>query len=308
MTLAALLLVACSPTDSDAKPADNTAPTGDSADTGEPGDTGAEPFAADELEDTLEALLASAMQVSAPAVIAAYQAGMAGADATCPTFYETDTSRYWSDVCTAESGTRFDGGGGLYEDTSAADGARYVTTTVLSEGTIRPPDAAALTLDGQVTVSRADADDGSYVTHSSLVYGTFTLDDGGPDWLRSGLEAQLVVSGQYQPASGGRAGYLDGGLFAMEGAFPDVLFDGLLLVDAAAGGACPTEPGGVITVKDAETGDWWDITFDGAASLDGAVVDPARCDGCGEVRLYGELLGEVCLDFSALTNWGEAPW
>lgn len=103
---------------------------------------------------------------------------------------------------------------------------------------------AALPLDGQLTVSRADADDGSYVSRGSLVYGTFTLDDGGPDWLRSGLEAQLVGSGQYRPASDGRAGYLNGGLFAMEGAFPDVLFDDLLLVDAAAGGACPTEPGG----------------------------------------------------------------
>lgn len=329
MTTAATLffLVACSPPevldDTGGKAGDDTSAdsgTDTSADSGT--DTGADSgtdtgtdsgtdtgaFPAEELADALEALLAFSMQVSAPSVLEPYQARMAGASDTCPTFYESDSGRYWSDACTAESGARFEGGGALIEETSADAGTTSVTTALVADAVMRSPEGAALTLDGQVTALRTDADDGSYQSHLSLVLGTFTLEGAEASWLLTELQVDLLVQGRYAPPTDGRAAYLDGGLFDMDGAYPEVFFEGLLIADAASGGACPTEPGGVIAVKDARTGEWWDITFDGETALGGGVEDPARCDGCGEVRLYGELLGEVCLDFSALTDWGEAPW
>ena len=59
-------------------------------------------------------------------------------------------------------------------------------------------------------------------------------------------------------------------------------------------------------MRDSE-GEWYDVNFQGPP-YQGARVLPNDCDGCGQVYYRGELLGEVCPDFSILTDWEDRPW
>jgi hypothetical protein len=99
---------------------------------------------------------------------------------------------------------------------------------------------------------------------------------------------------------------VDGGVSGFDGEIGAVVFDAVLLVDAGWGGACPSEPGGVISVRDVQGG-WYDILLDGPAEW-GGTSDPDLCDGCGEAFYRGESIGSVCADFPALLGWEGTPW
>ena len=66
------------------------------------------------------------------------------------------------------------------------------------------------------------------------------------------------------------------------------------------------EPGGTIGVRVAD-GSWYDVQFHGPTDAKPEVA-PKDCDGCGDAFYRGEPLGTVCVDFSAWTGWGAAPW
>jgi hypothetical protein len=74
------------------------------------------------------------------------------------------------------------------------------------------------------------------------------------------------------------------------------------MLSTASGSECSSEPGGTVSVRDAE-GEWYDVTFQGPVS-GSSTSFPAECDGCGEVWFRGAPIGDVCPDLSTLQTWG----
>ena len=99
---------------------------------------------------------------------------------------------------------------------------------------------------------------------------------------------------------------VDGGLSGLGGDLDTVVFDAVTIFDESLGSTCPTEPGGVVSVRDV-SGDWYDVVFDGPTEY-GDESDPDLCDGCGAAYYRGEYLGQVCSDFTGMLDWEGTPW
>ncbi|MFN7145156.1 MAG: hypothetical protein ACK4YP_15370, partial [Myxococcota bacterium] len=239
-------------------------------------------------------------------VFPAYDAVMVGAEESCPAYYDYNGSQYWYDQCTSSAGTKFSGYSfyQLYDNYDAGDGAVYNGEALYGVAEIVTPDGHSFSAGG--TAYNLVATGAGYTYYSSVLTGSFAYD--GPEaagtWLGSGISPDLTLVGYATEA--GNYMNIDGGLSGMGGQLDTVVFDTVVIFDGALGSACPTEPGGVISVRD-DVGYWYDVVFDGPADY-GEAAEARLCDGCGAAYFRGEPLGDVCVDFSALLDWEVAPW
>ena len=67
------------------------------------------------------------------------------------------------------------------------------------------------------------------------------------------------------------------------------------------------EPAGTLSLREAESGAWWDIVFHGRREADES-VEISQCDGCGDAWYQGARQGQVCVDARALLEWNTTPW
>lgn len=272
-------------------------------------------LAPEELEAAVEEAVARAFTLNASPVFPAYAAAMAGAEAGCPDWYEADGNVYWYDQCTASTGARFEGYSfyQVYADTPSGDGGFLDGEAVYGVAQVTTADGHTFEAGGSAyaySVDYYDAD-GVTVAYSAIasaVAGAFLWD--GPEadgtWLGSAISPDLSMYALIAPAYDARGAWLDGGLSGLGGAVDTVVFEDLFLYDAVLGSTCPTEPGGLVSVRDGN-GDWYDVLFDGPAEY-GATSDVALCDGCGVAFFRGEEVGTVCADFGPLLAWEASPW
>lgn len=308
-----LLLAACAPAKT--TPGGDTEGTEDTAVTPAPyiveeEDPPQADFSAEQITAAILNAMTAAKGIHAAPVFDAYQAVMDGQDGGCPNYYEQDGNEYWYDYCTSDAGVTYNGYSFYYayDNYDVGDGLIYNGGALY--GVAQVTDAAGHTFEagGSAVEVVADAADGSYRMWQSQVQGSFAWDGPGGEgtWLAEGLAPDLIMYAYYLPAYEGHAFFLDGAVSGLGGDFDVVVFDSATIFDANAGGGCSIEPSGVVSVRDGE-GNWYDVLFDGPVEW-GGDFDAAACDGCGSAWFRGEEVGQACLDFSALTDWGTAPW
>lgn len=263
-------------------------------------------LSAADLEGSIEAAIDLALSLNATPVFPAYAVAMAAAETGCPSYYESEGNVYWYDQCTTSAGASFAGYSfyQLYDQYDAGDGAVYDGEAVYGVAQVRTADGHTFEAGGSAYALVATAE--TYTYHASVIAGSFAWD--GPEaagtWLGDGVAPDVTLVAYVTEY--GDLVQIDGGLSGMGGQLDTVVFDMLTLYEAGLGSTCPTEPGGVVSVRDS-AGNWYDVVFDGPTEYGGA-SDPDLCDGCGAAYFRGEPLGEVCVDFTTLLDWEVSPW
>jgi hypothetical protein len=305
--LLALLAAGCAPVEPDVTPAEVEEPAPYIFDEEAPPVADLE---AGDLEAAIESAIALSLTLNAAPIFPAYDAAMVGAEESCPAYYDYQGSQYWYDTCTASTGARYSGYSfyQLYDGYDAGDGSVYDGQTVYGVAEIVTPDGYTYEAGG--SAQNLVATGPGYTYFSSVIAGSFAWD--GPEaagtWLETGVSPDITLLGYVIPESGNYI-MLDGGLSGLGGDLDTVVFDAVVLFDFAgpSGSPCPTEPGGVVSVRDG-VGNWYDVVFDGPSEYGLEMSDPALCDGCGSAWFRGEPIGEVCADFTSLLDWEVSPW
>jgi hypothetical protein len=251
-----------------------------------------------DLEDVANELNAALSEIwiynTVPA-FRAYDSLLARADSRCPEFTSGGTAQYWSDNCTTSAGVAFDG----YISNYGSDRGGGMQ----GSATIKTPEGYTFRLTGEITYNASSSE--TQGTWSSTIDGTVAWDgeEGQGTWLDgTGPGSKMNLYAHTDPYEGSEV-LLSGGVVEMEGAVEALVFLGesALYED----GLCPQELSGDVSAL--VNGIWIDLFFDGPATLDGE-IDADLCDGCGEAWAEGYLLGEICLDFGVLFDWGDAPF
>jgi hypothetical protein len=311
-------LVACR-TDGAPAPADARADaTGDgpSAYEWQPDEGAAPSFDAATVEAALADVVDGMMTIGAAPVLDTYAGLMDQADEMCPAWYEQDGNVFWYAQCTAGSGTYFDGYGftNVYAGAElfGEGGGLWDATVVSGAATIRDEDGHTFHLGGQVYDGTGWHEDGRLLWVSNVL-GGFTWDGEGADetWLGAGISPGLLLYAiRYPEEAGfgvtGNYLYADGTVGGLGDAATGADLTGFSLISESLGVPCELEPGGTMSIRDAD-GVWWDVAFDLKAT-DTAWVLEGECDGCGAVYRDGDYQGEVCADFSPLLDWTDRPW
>lgn len=269
-------------------------------------------FDQDRVEEALQVAIDEVLWTAATPVLDGYAAGMAYAEADCPTLYDVDGNTVWYDYCTTSAGATFSGYGFyyLYENADAfGDGVLYDGAVVSGLGEIISPDGDAVVVGG--TAGLLEGSTETYDVYISLVQGSFSWDGDGAEhtWLDEGLQPSLQVYAVVAPDYDAHVLTVTGGLDGLTDAsgqrldLATVSLNDISIADEVVGSPCDQEPGGSIALRDG-SGTWFSIAFD----IDEDNVLTGRCDGCGEVTLNGEVVGEACADFSPWLDWGDRPW
>jgi len=267
-------------------------------------------FNAEAVGEALGPALAQARSISAVPVVQSYFEATAGMDSDCPGWLNFDGTEYWYDYCTAGDGTVFDGYGAhvIFDGYALGDGNLWDGYQISSLGTVITPAGDIFEAAGGAYVLWTETNDGGFAYQSYLDDG-FAYD--GPaaqgSWMTTGISPSLSSYILSYPIGGwsGNAVVLSGQILVDDGSISAVVFEDFFLYSELLGSPCPEEPDGLISVLDS-SGNWIDLLFDGGQW--GEEVDAAVCDGCGAAWYQGNLLGEVCADFSSVLDWTESPW
>jgi hypothetical protein len=260
----------------------------------------------DEVQAALQRVVDAVLTVSAHPVQDAYSAVMSDQGGGCPNYYDSPDGTYWFDQCTSDSGADFSGyvfAYGAYQVIDPYSGMPMDYWQGYGGATVTTGGGERFELAGTAVWTSVLSPEGD--AYQSLVQGTFAWD--GPEaddtWLGdASIDPDLYWYAAAFPAVGGNYLYVDGALGLGDEA---AAFDGVQIGENI-GFACGVEPGGTIGVRVAD-GSWYDVQFHGPTDADPEVA-PKDCDGCGDAFYRGEPLGTVCVDFSAWTGWGDAPW
>lgn len=316
----ALALPACGvadqPVPADGSAANASQDDGPSAYTWEPEEEPAPTYDAATVEAALADVVYGMLTIGSAPVLDTYFGLMDTADADCPVLSEQDGNVFWYGQCTAGSGAYFDGYAFTYiydgVEMFGEGGGLWDAITVSGVATIRDNAGHAFHLGGQVYSGTGHGDDGRLMWASNVV-GGFAWDgeDADQSWLGEGISHGLYrYAAQYPGATGdgitGNSVYVNGTIGGLGAAATGADIRGFWLIHEALGMLCELEPGGDISVRDAD-GAWWDIDFD-LEYTDSGWQLTGECDGCGGVYRDGVYQGEVCADFSPLLDWIDRPW
>lgn len=248
-------------------------------------------------------------EITAEPIVAAYQEALAGADASCPTWFSDDAGYdYWYDDCTSSDGTVFSGYGALVNYDGVPDGGyNWAGEVVYAYGSITPRSGGALVMSGAAGLLHGESDAGVEAAWN-VVDGSFTLEEDEDSWLGQGLEPSL----QMQALSVGdlRAFIVVGTLAGLSTEIDAILADDMLIATEETGTPCALEPTGGLSMRGAD-GHWTDVVFDvpfDPATETFGEMDASECDGCGTAWFQGQDVGQACFDFSELLDWEGSPW
>ena len=252
----------------------------------------------------IEAALEAGVGVTAAPLLPAIDASLANAEPGCPDWYtDADGNPYWADTCTTSGGTTYAG----YALISSVDGLVDAGVTwsgfaLAMSGRVDLADGDTLEMDGYATFLQGVEETGSLTLYSALDRGPRWTASSAP-WLAAGDGPALSIYAVGAPDGSGGAASISM-RHEPEDSFTAVLFEELLFITESWGSGCPMEPNGAISVLAAD-GRWLELEFDGPSW--GAPVDPALCDGCGRAYSEGRLMGDVCVDFSTLSDLSNWP-
>lgn len=252
------------------------------------------PRSADEVGATLEALTPWVWTVDLRAVWDETTRLVAEGDAACPAITTQNGLALASGDCRADTGYAYYGfvQYALVEDFYFW-GREWTYEYRWQHGTIRieSPDGAWFAAEGDLEFRDYLGEDGHRTWHQT-VWGEYHWDT-DVEWLADDVGALIDVENHAggAPVDGGPWVALEGSLSRLRGDFDSVEYEGFVY----PGAACATEPDGDAWLHD-PLGPWYRVAFGG------------DCDGCGEVTVDGEVVGETCPDLSALRGWGEDPW
>lgn len=251
--------------------------------------------------DALDALLA----VDADTVWDIWSDLAARADDGCPAFSsyaaaENVHVRGWQTTCTSADGVTFAGLGAEV----LWDG--YLTDELVVDGW-------SVRLDGEVRDavrglrSTGGALRSVYADHVEFPFWLRTWEGGGVH--SGGDDLQITLQWQAVRALPVDARYvvLDGSVSGLSGPMDAAAFTALTMLDDTLAGDCAGEPAGTLSLREAESGAWWDIVFHGRREADES-VEISQCDGCGDAWYQGARQGQVCVDARALLEWNTTPW
>lgn len=241
-----------------------------------------------------------------------YEGARGESDGDCPyyypEYYTTYGYWYWYDTCTTDGGSRFAGNGRSYVylndrvSTYNYDWRSYF----YGSATVTTADGHVFVGAGYSSAYEALNDNGYYYYYQNT-YGDFRWD--GPEaagtWLADDLGVATVLSASRHPVNG-VAISIQSSLAGLRGPANAAVLDGVYMYSELRGSPCPIEPSGTISLRDAN-GSWVDLEFQGP-DAGATAMFPPDCDGCGQAYFRGELLGEVCPDFSKLLEWEDRPW
>lgn len=328
--LAALALVACDDEPRDGNPdtldgVDADATDGDRpdaptpwiypADTAEPAPT----LSATARQEAIEVAMSAALELEPRLVKDVHEALFptpapgSGSTTGCPLYltfdYGTAKAFYWQGECTDAAGTRYSGQGyvATYDDFTNEAGT-FDGYEVNLAGRLEAADGTFLEGAGRAGGYAGGAGDLAAV--SLVIEGTFVA--GGPrapssPWLDGTRRPSLTVTGLTYVPTGGTNVTVQGGISGLD--FPPgvtaVSLDELTAREVLAGASCERELGGAAAVRD-DTGNWFDVLFDGPLGEQGAT--PAElCDGCGATWFRGRDVEPTCVDARAYFEWDGAP-
>lgn len=260
-----------------------------------PEDGTVEPISLDALAAGLDDALRVTLGFTADPVMSAYDGLMAQADSGCPAYYSYDGNSFWYDSCTSDEGATYDGYGFYYAYEDYYDGT-YTWNGATFTGLARIEDADGHVFEAGGSAGTIVADYEGWQVVYTTVYGGFSWDgDEATDtWLETDGDPDLYMYGARHTETGGWYAYVEGGASGVSDTLSAVTLNGVLFGDAAGGVTCEIEPIGDLSARDLN-GTWYEIDFDAVQSRDNAA-----CDGCGEVTVEGQVLGEVCVDLSNL--------
>ncbi len=244
-------------------------------------------------------------------------------DDECPSYDEEYSGEYpdrlyWRDACTVAAGASFSGyvysyDFGSYIDSSETyDYAGYA----YYNGSSKVVDGQGNTFIGAGYSSYYERThiSGGYSTFYNSISGNFRTDNPAyaDTWLARDLNLSIYVYGhRYAEDTSGsiqdtvNVSY-SASLSGLEGDINAVRLDDVYIYPESEGSMCDLEPAGLIALRD-EAGSWYEVEFDGP-KYSGAGAFPPDCDGCGRVYFRGQLLGEVCPDFSGIQTWDDRAW
>lgn len=263
----------------------------------------------DEMSLGLDEFVDAALKLSAQPVFEAYQSSLEGADTTCPDWYEQDGNVFWYSQCTSDDGTRFDGYGFTYiydQEDVFGDGNLWDAEVISGAATITRADGGMFHYGGQASLAQGLNEEYSADLYYSAVAGSFLWEsaDATSSWITSGASPVFTIYGLDYPHYG-RYLYLSGSASGLGAVASAVDTDALVIGDTTTGFPCDLEPAGTVAVRSSD-GLWVEVVFD---------VDPddysmtGDCDGCGTATFEGDVLGQVCADFTPLLDWeGSTPW
>lgn len=293
--------------DPDGDPADDAA-AGPSDYRPELGESEAPPaYDRDFVEDGLARVFAILPTLHAAPVLERYFEAMHGADADCPSRYESDGSVFWYADCESAAGVRYQGYAFdyIYEDADIyGDGNRW-DMRVFSGAAVFEAEGSRMELSGGANLGQSTQD--GYVLAVSDVRG-WTAVSGArwsdESWVTAGVHPSLSLYAYSLVDGPGQALMVDGLIGGLGEDLPGVDLMSFGAGDEGIGFPCPAEAAGEIALRDAQ-GDWWVVVFD--VDLD-RWTRTGACDGCGAVYFQGEPVGEACADPSPLLDWEVAPW
>lgn len=312
--LSLLMLAACGTPAEDSTPAVDSAGGGAQAEapteyTYDPGEQATDSFSAEDAGAAIDQFLASALDLNAAPVLAAYEASLESADEGCPDWYEQDGNVFWYSYCTSDSGAYFDGYGFtyVYEDTElmGEGGGLWDGVALSGAATITQPDGGSFHYGGYAYLAQGWQEAYSADLYYSALAGAFVWDspEAAGTWISDGASPAytlyLLDSSQY-----GRAVYMAGSAVLEGGLASAIDVNEVGLYDTGWGFPCDQEPAGTISVR-SPAGTWVEVNYD----VDGTTWSmTGECDGCGEGFVEGASIGQVCSDFTGLLDWGETPW
>jgi hypothetical protein len=259
------------------------------------------------IEDALETVVTLDAEPFGPL----YDSLMAQADASCPYSLQlndgTNDFDYWEDSCEAGSGAYFDGTTFHYEFVDVmSDG--YLVNGFYTGLSGSVSNALGQTLEGSGVIASYRGEQEGFSYWQQVLNGAYTWD--GPEaagtFLATTLRPTMTRTAFLTPSADAHMVQLEGGVAGLGGALDTLSVSNFVLMDAAAGSTCPSEPAGTVSVRDA-SGNWYDVVFDGPGDAD-VNVPAADCDGCGATFYRGDSVGQTCVDFSVLLGWDTQPW
>lgn len=266
------------------------------------------PASAAELEAVLQDAVDVALTFNARPIFEAYERVMNDRGTYCPAEYATDEGTYWLDECTAESGAWYSGflfTGDLVDVYDPFTQTFSDARSISGGATVLDAEGHRFTASGTAYWLESESD--AFIQYLTVLQGSFGWDGPGSEgtWLEGTLSPDLTSVAYRVPATNGHLVVLDGGVSGLSGAASAVAFEDVVIFDLGLGSTCWKEPSGTISVRSTD-GSWTDILFDGPPDIG----EPATgaCDGCGRAFYRGEVVGEVCADFSPLLGWGTSPW